>query len=116
VSNEVHIGGSTYGPIAVGRGAKATQRDVTIGVAGDDGLEAALGVLLRLIDEHRSEIPEADRAIKDVATLRDQVGEDDPDPDGLLDTIKRIGRRVAMAGAVVAAVKDVQHIIEGIFS
>jgi uncharacterized protein DUF5955 len=116
MSNELNIGGNSYGPNAVGRGARATQRDVTIGTTGDDRLPVSLARLRRLVDEHRAQIPEAARVDKDIDALERESRDPDPDTDGLRDTIKRILTRVAAVGVVVAAANDTREIVESLFS
>jgi hypothetical protein len=103
VSNELHIGGNAYGPNAVGHGARAVQKDVTIGAVEDDRLRTALDALRRLVDEHREQIPAADRVQKDLDAVEQEAHDADPDPDRLRDTVKRIVARVGTVGTVLVA-------------
>ena len=116
MSNELNIGGNSYGPNAVGRGARAVQRDVTIGAAGDDRLPVALAKLRHLVDEHEAQIPEAPRVRKDIDSLEREAQQADPDREGLRDIVKRILARVAAVGVVVAAANDTREIVESLFS
>ncbi|MEV4639066.1 DUF5955 family protein [Actinoplanes sp. NPDC049548] len=112
MSNELHIGGNSYGPNAVGRGARATQHHVAIGAAVDDQLAGALAALRSLVEEHRDQIPEAARVQKDIDAVEQETADPDPDRDRLRDTLKRIGVRVAAVAPVVSAVNDVRELIE----
>jgi Family of unknown function (DUF5955) len=114
VSNELHIGGNAYGPNAVGHRARAVQRDVTIGAVEDDRLRAALDTLRRLVEEHREQIPEADRVGKDLEAVDQEAHDADPDPDRLRDTVKRIIARVGMVGTVLVAADHLRETVESI--
>ena len=117
MSNELSIGGNSYGANAVGRGANAVQRDVTIstgGAADDDRLSAAIAELSRLLAEHRAEIPAADRVERDVRSLAEESREPNPDKERLRDTVKRIAARVVLAAPVISAVNDVRELVEAL--
>ena len=115
MSDGVSIGGNSYGPVAAGRGAQASQRDVTISTGGgEDRLAVALAELRRLVGEHRDAIPEAGRVERDIETLGQDLREDSPDKPRLLDTIKRITGRVVLAAPVVSAVNDVRELVEAL--
>lgn len=118
MSNELSIGGNSYGPNAVGRGARAVQRDVTIragdAAADDDRLLAAIAELRRLLDQHRAEIPEANRVERDIRSLEEEIGEPDRDKERLRDTVKRIAARVVLAAPVISAVNDVSQLVEAL--
>ena len=116
MSNELNIGGNSYGPNAVGRGARATQRDVAITAAGDDRLPVSLARLRRLVDEHQAQIPEVARVRKDIESVEREAQDPDPDKEGLRDTFRRILARVAAVGVVVAAANDTREIVESLFS
>ena len=114
MTDHLSIGGSSFGPNAVGRGARAEQRDVAIHTttAGDDRFAAALAELRRQFAQHRAEIPESDWVERDSKNLERSAQEPDPDPQNLRDTIKRIAGRVAMSAPVISAVNDVRQLIE----
>jgi Family of unknown function (DUF5955) len=112
VSNQLNIGGDSYGPNAVGRGARAHQEHVTIGRVGDNRLSGALGNLRGLLEKHRAEIPEASRVDKDVDAVEQEINDPDPDPDRLRDTLRRIAGRVATVAPVLGAVNDLREIVE----
>jgi hypothetical protein len=112
VNNELHIGGNSYGPNAVGRDARAVQRNVAIGETGDDQLAAALGRLRTLLAANRDQIPHAERVEKDVDALDQEAHDADPDPERLRDTLRRIIARVGQVGVVLAAANDLHDIVE----
>jgi hypothetical protein len=117
MSNEINIGGSAYGPIAAGRGARASQRGVSInqvGTGADDGVLAALATLRKLVDEHATQIPHVARLRRDVDALETETADPHRDTDTMRDTILRIIRRVGMVGTVLAAANDLRDIIENL--
>jgi hypothetical protein len=116
MSNEINIGGSAYGPIAAGRGARASQRGVSINQVGtgDDGVLAALATLRKLVDEHATQIPDVARLRRDVDALETETADPHRDTDTMRDTILRIIRRVGMVGTVLAAANDLRDIIESL--
>ncbi|MGX6603603.1 DUF5955 family protein [Micromonosporaceae bacterium Da 78-11] len=116
MSNELNIGGNSYGPNAVGRGARATQRNVVIAPADDDRLQASLATLRRLVDEHEAQIPEVARVRKDIDAVARETQDPDPDVPGLRDMFKRILARVAVVAVVAAATNDTREIVESLFS
>jgi hypothetical protein len=116
MNNELFIGGDSYGANAVGRGARAVQRNVSIGRSDEDRLTAALDALRTLVDENSGRIPEVSRVKKDIESLDNDVHDTDPDPERLQDTIKRIVARVAMVGTVATAVNNVRDLIESAFT
>jgi Family of unknown function (DUF5955) len=119
MSNEINIGGSTYGPIAAGRGARADQRDVSInhvGAGTDDGVLAALVTLRELVERHAAEIPEVARVRKDMDTIETETTDPQRDTVAMRDTIQRIVRRVGMVGTVLAAANDLRDIIESLLN
>ena len=117
MSNEVNVGGSAYGPIAAGRGARASQRGVSInqvGTGADDDVLAALATLRELVEKHAAEIPEIARVRRDVAALETETADPHRDPDTMRDGILRIIRRVGMVGTVLAAANDLRDIVESL--
>jgi Family of unknown function (DUF5955) len=111
---EVRIG-TSYGPVAAGAQARATQHHVTIGGSGgDDRLRTALAVLRREIEAHAAEIEEPDRVRRDLDAVERDITGDDPDPRGVRDTLRRIIARVGMAGTVLAAASDLNDVIEAL--
>jgi len=116
MNNELFIGGDSYGPNAVGRGARAVQRNVSIGRSDADPLTAAVETLRTLVDENSDRIPEAARVKKDIDALDNEVHDADPDRERLRDTVKRIVARVGMVGTVLAAANNVRTLIEAAFT
>ena len=119
MSNEINIGGSAYGPIAAGRDARASQRDVSInhlGTGADDGVLAALATLRQLVEQHAAEIPEIARVRKDVDTLETETTQPQRDTVAMGDTIRRIIRRVGMVGTVLTAANDLRDVIENLIN
>ena len=112
MSNELNIGGNSYGPNAVGRGARARQENVVIGKSDDDPLAGALNALRALIEQHRDQIPEVARVEKDVDDIDREARGKDPDKERLRDTLKRIAGRVVMVAPVLSAVNDVWEVVE----
>jgi antitoxin component HigA of HigAB toxin-antitoxin module len=116
-SNEIHIGGSAYGPIAAGRGARASQHHVAfnqVGNGSDDALLSALASLRELIEQHAAEIPEVDRVRRDTTELEREAVDEHRDPQRMRDTIVRIVGRVGMVGTILAAANDLREMIESI--
>jgi hypothetical protein len=119
MSNEVNIGGSSYGPIANGPRARAVQRDVSInhvvGGGGEgDALLASLATLREMVERHAVLIPEAARVLKDVDMIETEAKAPQIDPPAMRDTILRIIRRVGMVGTVLAAANDLRDLIENL--
>src|SRR5919107_1875707 len=115
MSNEINVGGSAYGPIAAGRGARASQRGVSINqtsTGADDGLLAALATLRELVEKHATQIPDVARVRRDVDALETENADPQRDTDTMRDTVLRIIRRVGMVGTVLAAANDLRDIIE----
>lgn len=116
MNNELHIGGDSYGPNAVGRDARAWQHNVTIGSSDPGRLGEALDALRTLVERHREQIPEAARVQRDLDALEQEIHEADPDPHRLRDTLKRIGGRVVTVAPVVGAVNDLRDIVESMLA
>jgi antitoxin component HigA of HigAB toxin-antitoxin module len=115
--NEIHIGGSSYGPVAAGRDARASQRNVAINQVGggsDDALLSALASLRELVERHAAEIPEVDRVRKDTLALEREAVDEHRDPHAMRDAIVRIVGRVGMVGTILAAANDLREMIEGL--
>jgi Family of unknown function (DUF5955) len=116
MSNEINIGGSAYGPIAAGRGARADVSINHVGTGADDGVLAALATLRELVERHAAEIPEVARVHKDMDTLETETTHPQRDTVAMRDTIQRIVRRVGMVGTVLAAANDLRDVIESLIN
>jgi hypothetical protein len=115
MSNEVNIGGSSYGPIANGPRARAIQRDVSINqVAGGESLLGSLAALRDLVERHAVLIPEAGKVRKDLDAIEVEAKSPEIDPPAMRDTILRVIRRVGMVGTVLAAANDLRDLIENL--
>jgi hypothetical protein len=118
VSNEIRIGGSAYGSIANGAGARAVQRDVTIkhSVGGDEGggdaLLSALETLRTLVEQHADRIPEASRVRKDLVLIETEAASPEVDRISMADSIKRVIGRVGTVGVVLEAANNLRELIE----
>ncbi|MEV4258146.1 DUF5955 family protein, partial [Spirillospora sp. NPDC049652] len=69
-----------------------------------DGTAAALDRVADLIDEHEADLPEAARARRDLADVREEAEADDPDGDRLSGALDRLARRVGGVAALAEAV------------
>jgi hypothetical protein len=120
VSNEINIGGSSYGPVANGPRARAVQRDTSINhVTGDDAgageaLLASLAVLREMVEQYAAQIPEAGKVRKDLDSIQSEATGPDADQPAMRDTVLRIIRRVGMVGTVLAAANDLRDLIENL--
>ena len=111
----VHVGGSSYGPIAVGTNASAVQHGT--GTDRDDlaPVLEALTAVRRELDRHRAAVPEAGLAERDLARTESELREPDPDPQAVGDALNRVLRRVAGVGSVATAVTHLSTLIEGLW-
>ncbi|MQY04431.1 DUF5955 family protein [Actinomadura macrotermitis] len=60
----------------------------------------------RLIGEHAAALPEAERARRDLADLRSEAAEADPDTERMQGALERLARRVSGVAVLAAAVHD----------
>ncbi|MBW8485313.1 DUF5955 family protein [Actinomadura parmotrematis] len=97
----VSIGGNANvsGQIATGDHVTMNQRT---GAAGED----AFAKVERLLAEHAGAVAEAGKAARDVADLRAEAAEDDPDTDRMASGLERLGARVSGVAALAAAVGE----------
>lgn len=100
---EFTIGGDNYGPINSGSGTQ-DNRGMIIGTGESAD---ALARLERMLDEHAPRLEEGEEAKGDLADVQAQLAADKPDGRRMADALKRLAERVAGAGALVVAVKDV---------
>lgn len=108
----MHISGSTvYGPIAQGSHARATQYGPGVSGAGGDELAAALRELRELIAAHAGSIADPENADRDVEEIESELARPKPDEPRLVDTLARLGRRVAAVGSVASLVARVGELI-----
>ncbi|WP_026414785.1 DUF5955 family protein [Actinomadura oligospora] len=75
----------------------------------DDGTAGALDRVADLIDAHEADLPEAARARRDLADIREEAEADDPDGDRMSGALERLARRVGGVAALAEAV----HVLAG---
>ncbi|MEU8321882.1 hypothetical protein AB0C33_26320 [Nonomuraea sp. NPDC048881] len=105
----VHIsGGEVSGPIAVGPHSRATVNNLGGSAPG----EAArlLDRLERLLAEHEAEVTEPARARRDVADVRQEIEQADPDRSRVLDALKRLSARAAEVSVIVEVVGQIREL------
>ena len=115
--NEINIGGTSYGAIANGAKARATQRDVTIDSSyideGQPYLSAALVALRESVERNQAQIPDVARVRRDMDLLEFEVVSVDIDHSTIRDAIRRIIKRVKMVNPAFVAAVNLLEIIEG---
>jgi hypothetical protein len=103
--HSVHIGGNATVSGQVASGDKVTQtQHVTY---ADPQLNDALDRLEQLLDRHAADLAEPDKARRDLADVRAEVAEPEPDKDRISDSVKRLTARVASVGALAEAVRQI---------
>ncbi|MGK5555820.1 DUF5955 family protein [Actinomadura kijaniata] len=104
----INITGDVSGQVGSGRNVHQTQN---AGAARTGEVQAALDRLEELLRRHAERVTEADRAARDVAALRRELQEPDPDPEALRDTTGRLARRVAGVTVLVEAVNGLTALL-----
>ncbi|GAA3533179.1 hypothetical protein GCM10022419_010430 [Nonomuraea rosea] len=106
----VHIsGGDVSGPIAMGAHARATVHNVTMAAGGELG--QLLDRLERLLGEHEAKLAEPHRAARDVADVRQELAEAEPDRSRVLDALKRLSVRAAEVSVIVEVVSQIRDLL-----
>ncbi|KAB2370845.1 DUF5955 family protein [Actinomadura montaniterrae] len=100
----ISIGGHANVSGQVASGDHVTQNQRIAGASGPDAADA-LARVERLLEQHAAELPEAARARRDLADVREEAQEDDPDPERMGGALARLGRRVAGVAALAEAVR-----------
>ncbi|MFC4913271.1 DUF5955 family protein [Actinomadura gamaensis] len=100
----VNISGNARvsGQISTGDNTVQTQGGPAAGP--DDATTAALDRVEDLLDDHEADLPEAARARRDLADLREEAESDDPDEDRVSGALARLARRVGGVAALAEAV------------
>ncbi|NRQ30969.1 hypothetical protein HII36_03860 [Nonomuraea sp. NN258] len=102
----MHIsGGNVSGPIAMGPHARATVNNFA-----DPAAARLLDRLEQLIGEHQSEVAEPERALRDVADVRQELAETEPDRSRVLDALKRLSARAAEVSVIVEVVGQIREL------
>ncbi|MDL4814858.1 DUF5955 family protein [Actinomadura opuntiae] len=99
----ISIGGHANVSGQVASGDHVTQNQQIVGAAGTDVAEA-LARVERLLEQHAGDLPEAGRARRDLADVREEAQEDDPDPERMNGALARLARRVSGVAALAEAV------------
>ncbi|MFI6514762.1 DUF5955 family protein [Spirillospora sp. NPDC050679] len=101
----ISIGGnaSVSGQVATGDNVTQTQHQ---GGAAESGALTGLARVERLLDEHADRVPEAGRARRDLADIREELEGDDPDPERMEGALGRLARRVAGVAVLAEAVQN----------
>ncbi|MFC5183996.1 DUF5955 family protein [Actinomadura harenae] len=99
----VHIGGNARVSGQISTGDNSVQIQGARGDA-DEGTAEALARVAELIAAHEADLPEAARARRDLADVREEAEADDPDDDRMSGALARLARRVAGVTALAEAV------------
>ncbi|MFI0350631.1 hypothetical protein [Actinomadura sp. 9N407] len=98
----VNIGGnaSVSGQISTGDDTVQIQRTEAPVSAAAESLDR----VERLLERHAAEIAEVDKARRDLADIRREIEESDPDSERIGGALDRLGRRVAGVAVLTEAV------------
>ncbi|MEV5570996.1 DUF5955 family protein [Spirillospora sp. NPDC052269] len=99
----VRIGGNARVSGQISTGDNSVQIQNATGGA-DEGTASAIGRVADLIDAHEADLPEAARARRDLADIREESETDDPDGDRVSGALERLTRRVGGVAALAEAV------------
>jgi hypothetical protein len=106
----IHVnGGHVSGPIAFGAHASATVNNIG-SPAVPEGAAALLDRLERLIGEHAGSIQEPGKASRDLADVRGELREAEPDSGRITDALKRIAARAAEVTAIVELATKIREL------
>jgi len=99
----VHISGNANvsGQIATGDNVTQNQQ---VNAAPSADAAAALERVAQLLERHAGELDEPQRARRDLADVREEVEEGDPDPERMEGALQRLGRRVSGVAVLAEAV------------
>ncbi|WP_395110646.1 DUF5955 family protein [Actinomadura sp. SCN-SB] len=99
------IGGHAHVSGQVAAGAEVTQNQ-QINTTAPTEAAAALDRVRRLLDEHAAQVPEANRARRDLDDIRRELEEEDTDEERVTGALERLGRRVAGVAVLAEAVRQ----------
>jgi hypothetical protein len=101
----ISIGGSAQvsGQIATGDNVTQNQQ---VNAAPPAAVTEALALVERLLDAHAAELPDPDRARRDLADIREETESADPDPERTGSALERLGRRVGGVAALAEGVRQ----------
>lgn len=112
--HRVQIGGNARvsgSQIASGQNVEQTQH--FDGVQDGSPVEQAIDRVAELLERHSAELPDAHRAHRDLDDIRQEVSENDPDPDRIAHALDRLAARVAGIAAIAAAVRELASLLTG---
>ncbi|MCP2337274.1 DUF5955 family protein [Actinomadura rupiterrae] len=100
----VHISGKARVTGQISTGDNSTQIQGGRPSGADDATAEALDLVEDLLDEHEADLPDAARARRDLADVREESESDDPDEDRMSGALARLTRRVTGVTALTEAV------------
>ncbi|RFU40123.1 hypothetical protein DZF91_18750 [Actinomadura logoneensis] len=100
----VRIGGNARVSGQISTGDHSVQIQGGPAAGPPDGTAAALARVAELIDAHEADLPEAARARRDLADVREEAETGDPDTDRMSGALDRLARRVGGVAALAEAV------------
>ncbi|WP_433142304.1 DUF5955 family protein [Actinomadura nitritigenes] len=101
----ISIGGHANVSGQIATGDNVTQNQQVVGGGAGADVAEALARVERLLDRHAAELPEAARARRDLADVREEAEDGDPDAERMGGALARLGRRVAGVAALAEAVR-----------
>ncbi|NUO96960.1 MAG: hypothetical protein HOW71_14970 [Nonomuraea sp.] len=105
----VHIsGGEVNGPIAIGPHSRATVNN--LGQAGPGEAARLLDRLAQLLAEHEGRVAEPERARRDLADVRQEAEQAEPDRARVMDALKRLSARAAEVSVIVEVVGQIREL------
>lgn len=106
----VHIsGGEVSGPIAVGPHSRATVNHLGRPGPGEE-VSRLLDRLAELLAEHEGRVSEPERARRDLADVRQEAEEAEPDRARVMDALKRLSARAAEVSVIVEVVTQIREL------
>lgn len=109
MSNEMYFGegAEISGQVAMGRTVRQEQHSVPAHPRSDlAGLSDLLDRVAALIGRHAAELPDADRAARDLRDVREEVESENGDPERRDNALQRLADRVTPVAAVAEAVRQ----------
>ncbi|RFS83651.1 hypothetical protein D0T12_21775 [Actinomadura spongiicola] len=102
----ISIGGNAHVSGMVATGDNVTQnQQVSVASSGDAAaVLERIERIERLLDQYAAEVPELDRARRDLADVREEAESDDADPERVEGALERLGRRVGGVAVLAEAV------------
>jgi hypothetical protein len=107
-------GVSQVGAQAVGRNARASAGDVTIGAATQPDVLELVRTLRRLVAEHSAELPDPGGASATAEILHDELELSEPDPGVVRRMLDRLAGLVQPVAVVSAAVAQTAEAVRGL--